>query len=205
LRNHATVSASAPSDEGLLRRVAAGDPDALTAWFEQNADALYAFAYYRVGNDPNLAADATQSTFALALERLDDYDPQRGTMVTWLRMLSRNVIRDLLTRHRRAAQLQATWNNIDQSLARIYERIDHDLLPDEALERKETRQLVGMTLANLPPHYRELLEAKYMEGLALEAIARMRSATIDSVKGMLRRARAAFRETFLTLARSGVV
>ena len=204
VRNHATVSASAPSHEGLLRRIAAGHPDALSAWFEQHVDALYAFIYYRVGNDPDLAADATQSTFALALERLSQYDPERGTMVTWLRMLSRNVVRDLLTRHRKAAQLQAAWNNIDQSLARIYERIDHDLLPDEALERKETRQLVGMTLANLPPHYREVLEAKYMEGLALDAIATMRSATIDSVKAMLRRARAAFRETFLTLARSGV-
>jgi len=205
VRNHATVSASPPSDEALLRGIAAGDPGALTAWFEGNVDPLYAFAYYRVGNDPDLAADATQSTFVLALERLGDYDPARGSMITWLRVLSRNVIRDLLSRHRKAAQLQTTWNNIDQSLARVYERIDSDLLPDEALERKETRQLVGMALANLPPHYREVLEAKYMEGLALDAIATARSATIDSVKAMLRRARAAFRETFLTLARSGVV
>ena len=199
------MSGSSETDAGVLRRIAAGDPAVLTAWFEANVDSLYAFAFYRVGSDPDLAADATQATFALALERLGDFDPSRGSMPTWLRMLSRNIIRDLLLRHRKAAQLQMGWDNVDASLARIFERIDHDLLPDAALERQETRELVGMALANLPPQYREVLEAKYMEGHPLEAIARMRSATVDSVKAMLRRARAAFRETFLTLAKSGVV
>ena len=198
------MSASPGGDERLTR-IRAGDPEALAAWFNDHVDALYGFAYYRVGKDPDLAADATQSTFALALERLADFDPRRGEMLTWLRLLSRNVIRDLLSRHRKAAQLQDAWDNIDRSLQQAYQSIDRDLLPDAALERQETRELVGMTLANLPPHYRQVLEAKYMEERTLEAIARMRSATIDSVKAMLRRARAAFRETFLTLARSGVV
>ena len=199
------MSGSSETDAGVLRRIAAGDPAVLTAWFETNVDALYAFAFYRVGSDPDLAADATQATFALALERLGDFDPSRGSMATWLRMLSRNIIRDLLLRHRKAVQLQTTWDNVDASLARTFERMDHDLLPDAALEREETRELVGMALTNLPPQYREVLEAKYMEGHPLEAIARMRSATVDSVKAMLRRARAAFRETFLALAKSGVV
>ena len=188
-----------PADRVRLDRITRGDPAALTQWFEQNVDAVYAFVFYRVGNDCDLAA------FALALERLGDYDPQRGGMVTWLRVLSRNIVRDLLAKHRKAVQLQTVWNNIDQSLKRIYERIDRELLPDAALERQETKELVSMTLANLPPHYREVLEAKYFDEQPLEAIARMREATIDSVKSMLHRARAAFRETFLTLAGSEVL
>jgi len=192
-------------DAALLALIAAGDPAALTGWFEANVDALYAFVYFRVGNDPDLAADATQGTFAAALERLADYDPARGSMTTWLRLLSRNVVRKLLSERRKATQLQLLWDNIDQSLAHVYEGIDRELLPADALERKETRELVGMALANLPPQYRQVLEAKYMDGQPLQAIADMRSATVDSVKAMLRRARAAFRDTFLTLARSGVV
>ncbi len=77
--------------------------------------------------------------------------------------------------------------------------------PDAAIERKETRELVGMTLTNLPAQYREVLEAKYLDGRSLEAIAQARDATLDSVKSMLHRARAAFREAFVTLASSGVV
>lgn len=198
------MSDSPNRDSLALDRIRAGDPDALTAWFERNVDTVYAFVFYRVGNDPDLAADATQATFTHALERLGDYDPQRGAMATWLRMLSRNIIRRILTTHRKAAQLQTAWNNIDASLKRVYERIDSEPLPDAALERKETRQLVGVTLANLPPHYREVLEAKYMHDQPLEAIARTREATLDAVKSLLHRARAAFRETFLTLAESEV-
>ena len=190
----------APALDPLLR----GDPAALTAWFERHVDAVYAFVFYRVGNDPHLAADATQATFTVALERLADYDPERGRMVTWLRTLSRNVVRDLL-RYRRAKQLQTVWDSIDQSLRRIYHQIDREPLPDAALERKETRELVGMTLANLPTQYREVLEAKYLEGHRLAAIAQARSTTVAAVKAMLHRARAAFRETFLTLAESEVV
>jgi DNA-directed RNA polymerase specialized sigma24 family protein len=44
-----------------------------------------------------------------------------------------------------------------------------------------------------------------MHDHSLDDIATTRSTTLDSVKSMLRRARAAFRETFLTLARSDVV
>jgi RNA polymerase sigma-70 factor (ECF subfamily) len=199
------VTEPTPSDPHLARRLADGDPQALTAWFEGHVDAVYAFAFYRVGRDPDLAADVTQSTFTRALERLDDYDPERGTMATWLRWLSRNIIRDTLAAHRKAAQLQTAWDNIDASLHRIFDRLDRELLPDAALELQETRQLVGMTLANLPPHYREVLESKYMHDHSLDDIATTRSTTLDSVKSMLRRARAAFRETFLTLARSDVV
>lgn len=198
------MSTSPATDAGPLGDILRGDPAALTAWFERHVDAVYAFVFYRVGRDPDLAADATQSTFAVALERLADYDPERGEMVTWLRTLSRNVVRHLLS-EQRAAQLQTAWENVDHSLRRIYERIDREPLPDAALERQETRELVGMTLANLPPHYREVLEAKYIHGHPLAAIAAMRSATVDAVKAMLRRARAAFRETFQTLAESEVV
>jgi RNA polymerase sigma-70 factor (ECF subfamily) len=187
-----------------LARIRQGDPQALDDWFRQNVDSVYAFVFYRVGNDPDLAADATQAAFAAALERLAEYDPERGDMVSWLRTLSRNIVRDTLRQHRRETQLALVWERIDETLKRVYERIDQDLLPDEAMERQETRELVGMTLASLPPQYRDVLQAKYVDGHPLEAIARMRETTLDSVKSMLRRARLAFKETFLTLAQTEI-
>ncbi len=66
---------SVPDDANTLMLIRAGDPAALTRWFESHVAPLHAFVYYRVGRDRDLAADATQSTFALALTRLDDYDP----------------------------------------------------------------------------------------------------------------------------------
>ncbi len=192
---------STAADAELMRRIAAGDGDALGDWFGQFSHSLYSFVYYRVGNDPDLASDGTQATFTAALERLADFDPQRGDMTTWLRYLSRNIIRDLLQRHQRGAQLQTIWERIDDSMREAYQRIDSELLPEAVLVREETRELVEMALTNLPPHYRDLLEAKYIEDHSLEVMARLRETTTDSIKSTLRRARRAFRECFLSIAK----
>ncbi len=188
-------------DQAILRRVAAGDPAALRTWYDGQKHALYAFVFYRVGGDAALAEDATQSTFTAALENLSNFDPDRGDMKNWLRYLSRNIIRKTLADFRRGEQLQQAWEEIDGSLRAAYERIDRELLPEEVLERDETRELVLMTLSNLPPNYRDVLAAKYIQGQSLQAIANAGETTVDAVKAMLRRARAAFRECFLALAK----
>lgn len=65
-------------------------PDAITAWFEQYADRVYGFVYYRVGCDQNRTADVVQDTFLEALQRINEFDPNRGSMAAWLTTLSRN-------------------------------------------------------------------------------------------------------------------
>ena len=191
------MGSTTPSE---LRKICEGDPAALEHWFRAHVDALYGFIYYRVGNDPQAAADVTQSTFARALERMADFDPDRGTMAAWLRVTSRNLIRDHLKVSRRNVPLQDLWARLDETLeSRISELADEEL-PTDVLARDETRELVSMTLANLPDHYREVLDAKYLNDRSLEAIAAARGTTIDSIKGLLKRARAAFKETFQTLA-----
>jgi RNA polymerase sigma-70 factor (ECF subfamily) len=183
-----------------LEKIRIGDPLALQEWFSENVDKVYGFIYYRVGNDPQAAADVTQSTFERALEKLSDFDPGRGSMATWLRITSRNLIRDHLKIAKRNVPLEQLWARLDSALESHLSEIDDQLLPDEALERDETRELVSMTLANLPENYREMLDAKYLDGQSLQTIATSRGTSIDSVKSMLRRARAAFRTTFKTLA-----
>jgi RNA polymerase sigma-70 factor (ECF subfamily) len=183
-----------------LQRIRDGDPAALRTWFDDHVDAVYGFVFYRVGNNPQSAADVTQATFERALERLADFDPQRGSMAAWLRVTSRNLIRDHLNTSRRHVPLQDLWARLDAVLESHYSEIDDRDLPAEVLARAETRELVSITLANLPSHYREVLDAKYLEEQSLEAIATSRGASIDSIKSLLRRARAAFKHTFQTLA-----
>ena len=183
----------------ILNRITAGDADALAAWFHQHKDNLYSFVFYRVGSDPDLAADVTQATFTLALERMGEFDADRGDMINWLRYLSRNIIRGTLVRHFRNRQ-SATVAQLDDELRSVYGQIDSQPLPDDVLLKHETRELVEMALAELPPQYREVLEAKYMDNQPLELIANERETSVDSVKSMLRRARGVFRDTFLGIA-----
>lgn len=182
-----------------MRRMKRGDSAALAEWFGRHADAVYGFAFYRVGRSADLAAEVTQETFCKAIQKLADYDAARGPMVAWLCMLSRNCIRDVL-RQRGRQPLAAMWDSVDGSLQRVYEELDRSPLAEEVVEAQETADLVGMALTNLPDAYRRVLRAKYIEDRSLQEIAADQATTVDAVKGLLKRARAAFKQTFAALA-----
>ena len=187
------------SDAELVRQMRRRDKHALARWVDLHADAVYGFAFYRVGRNPDLASEVTQETFTRALQQLGRFDPERGPMIAWLCTLSRNCIREAL-RQRGHQPLAALWDSVDNSLQRVYADLDRAPLGPDVVEARETRGLVGMTLANLPETYRCVLQAKYMEDKSLKQIADERESTTDAIKGLLKRARKAFKQTFATLA-----
>ena len=187
------------SDADLARRIRRREPQALARWVDLHADAVYGFAYYRVGRSADLATEVTQETFTRALQQLDRFYPLRGPMVAWLCTLSRNCIRDTL-RQRGEQPLAALWDSVDRSLQQVLAHLDETELAPDLVEARETRELVGMTLTNLPDTYRRILQAKYVEEKSLKQIADERESTVDAIKGLLKRARKAFRQTFATLA-----
>ena len=185
----------------LLARAAAGSTRALEQLYDSHVDGLYAFVFYRVGRDAELAEDVVQETFATALDRIEQFDPARGSLKSWLFSLSRNAARDQLRSHRRSTELAAMWERIDRSLAQIFESLDQTPLTDEILARAETRDMVNMTIAHLPDNYRQVLERKYVAGESLAALAGELGMSADAVKSLLARARRAFRDTFATLSK----
>ena len=74
--------------------------------------------------------------------------------------------------------------------------------PEWLLERSETAQLVQATLDRLPGHYGDVLEWKYIEGLAVAEIAARLRSTPKAIESMLTRARTAFRESFAGVVRA---
>ena len=185
---------------GELRTAKAGDRAAIGRFYDTHVDGLYTFVFFRVGRDASLAEDVVQETFALALSRQADYDESRGSIRSWLTVLSRNVIRDHLRAHRRSDELQATWERIDATLAQTFAAMAEHALPGEVLERAETRDLVHMAVANLPEHYRTALTRKYVDGESLETLAGELGISVDATKSLLARARRAFRDTFATVS-----
>jgi len=183
-----------------LRAARAGDRSAIERFYEEHVDGLYTFIYYRVGRDTALAEDVVQETFAIALSRRADYDTARGSVGSWLTVLSRNVIRDHMRAHKRTDELATTWDRIDISLAQNFAAMAERPLPGEVLERAETRDLVHMAVANLPEQYRTALTRKYVDGESLETLAGEFGISVDATKSLLARARRAFRDTFATLS-----
>jgi len=177
------------------------DEESLGRLYEDHVDGLYVFVYYRVGGDAGLAEDVVQDTFLQAMSRIADYDPARGSVRSWLIVLSRNIIRSHLAR-RSKTELTVLWDRIDDALLQVFEAIDKEPLTDEVLARRETRELVNMTIANLPDPYGHVLHRKYVAGESIHTLARDLSLSEEAAKSLLARARRAFRETFLTLSRA---
>ena len=90
---------------------------------------------------------------------------------------------------------------MDAELLEVYRKLDDSPLSDAVLEREETRTMVNAAMSQLPPHYREALEAKYVRGKSVRDIAAARGSTEKAVESQLTRAREAFKATFTTLAR----
>jgi RNA polymerase sigma-70 factor (ECF subfamily) len=187
-------------DADALRAAWAGDATAIGAIYDAHVDGLYAFVFHRVGRDAAMAEDVVHDTFALAMKKRADYDPGRGSVATWLAVLSRNVIRDHLKAARKPDELQHAWQRIDATFAQMFAAMAEQPLPGDVLERAETRDLVHMAIANLPEQYRTVLQRKYVDGERIETLAHELGLSADATKSLLARARRAFRDTFATLS-----
>ena len=185
-----------------LKRLARGNTQAIEQWFNTYSDTLYTFVFYRVGKDPALAADIVQDTFLDGLRRINLYDPDRGSMFTWLTYLSKNFIKRTLRERGREISYDRIWQDIDSGLLTAFEQIATEPLPDEVIEKAETAQLVQMTLANIPANYKHVLKQYYYQLKPPKEIAVSVGVSEGAIKTMLYRARQAFKTAFLRLEKS---
>jgi RNA polymerase sigma factor (sigma-70 family) len=191
-------------DADWRTRALDGDADAVQALAEAALQPLYAFCLHRVGRNAHLCEEVVQETLVRAIRDLDQYDPARSgdNVFPWLTGLARNEITRVLNREKAGVSLEALWARLDKELLNSFARIDIHPFPDEYLRREETKQLVSTTMSQLPPHYREALEAKYMTGRSTRDLAAVWSISEKAVESLLTRARQSFRDAFLTVTRT---
>jgi RNA polymerase sigma-70 factor (ECF subfamily) len=180
-----------------------GQADAVQTMTDALLEPLFAFCLYRVGRNRHLCEEVVQETLLRALAELANYDPARSdnNLFPWLTGLARNEIHRVLVREKAGRSLETLWAHVDRELLAVLARLEAEPLADDLLRREETCELVNATMAQLPPHYREALEAKYVKGKSVRDLASAWRTTEKAVESQLTRARKAFRATFLALSR----
>lgn len=191
-------------DERWRRRALAGEIAAVQALASAVLEPLYAFCLYRVGKDRHRCEDVVQETLVRAIQALDRYEPARAgnNIFPWLTGLARNEIHRVLAKNKNAFSLEALWARMDRELLEVYAKLEQAPFADNLMEREETRELVNAAMSQLPPLYRQALEAKYVEGKSVRDLAGAWRITEKAVESQLSRARKAFKATFLALARN---
>jgi RNA polymerase sigma-70 factor (ECF subfamily) len=175
-----------------------GKAQAWQALYEAYAEQVWRAVARLLGPDAADVADVVQETFLAAARCAASYDPARGSLWMWLWGIARNHAalyrrkQSQLDRLRRAG----AWLASSDGTVLGYLRGRECPLPEEALACAELATLVRATLTDLPEDYGLLLSAKYLDGLAVEDIARQMRSTASAVRSKLARARQAFREAF---------
>lgn len=161
-------------DEALaLRRVAAGDAEALAPLYDALAPALLALARRLCGAED--AEEVVQDVFVRLVESADRYDARIGSVRALAYTMVRNAV---ASRGRRAAARPGTV----------------DLDPEGAVgaadpwPAQERRILVADALGALDPLDRTLVSEAYLEGRSHTELAARHALPLGTVKSRIRRA-----------------
>ena len=177
-------------DEHWRQQALAGDRGAIARLAQAALRPLFSFSYYRIGKNRHLCEEVVQETMVRAIRELDRYNPQRAKndIFPWLTGLARNEIARALAGEKHAVSLEALWARMDAELLEIFARIESEPFNDDLLLREETRELVNTTMSQLPPHYRDTLEAKYVLGRSVREIAGLLKLPEKAAESQLTRA-----------------
>jgi RNA polymerase sigma-70 factor, ECF subfamily len=178
------------SDETLLRLAMAGDEEAFTRLYRRLRGVVYRFARQMSGSS-SVADDVTQDVFLILLRRAELYDPQRGSLSTYLMQIARNEILRRLGRDRDYVSLVEDDvmpdKNQDESLIVRSDPLGN-LMRDEEIES------VRQAVLALPLHYREVVVLCELEEMSYGEAAALLGCAIGTVRSRLHRARALLRQ-----------
>ncbi len=179
------VSSDIVSDAELWGALRKGDVSALSVIYDRHAGLVYTIAMRILGN-PQEAEDLTQDIF-LSLTRRSSYDPARGSLRTYLAILTRSRSVDRIRSRTSRQHLSLRWQS-DPG-----ETMTTSTPLDEAF-RQEQSQEVREALAALPDQQQHILHLSYYEGLSQSEIARRLGIPLGTVKARARRGLIKLRE-----------
>lgn len=190
------TSATIPTnyERDLIKAARHGDVRSFNRLVEIYQDAAYHTAY-RILDNSDAAADATQDAFLAAYRHLNDF--RDGSFKAWLLRIVTNACYDFLRARKRrpADSLDDMLSSDDDREPREF--VDKREGPEEHAERSELHSLLQIGIRNLPYDQRIVLVLADVQGMSYEEIAVATSSNLGTVKSRLNRARARLRDWLL--------
>jgi RNA polymerase sigma-70 factor, ECF subfamily len=163
-------------DLNLIRRMQAGDDDAVRDLYAQYGQRLYAYAL-RLTNDSATAEDVTQNTLVTAWRTARSFRGE-GRLIAWLLGI---------VHHTAMKAIRNRTNYIDDVTE---ETIREDQpSPEEQAQVKDERRWVRQGIQNLSPEHRAVLELVFYQELSLNETAQVLNIPVGTVKSRLSYAR----------------
>jgi RNA polymerase sigma-70 factor, ECF subfamily len=150
------------TDALLAARLAAGDDHALAEAFDHLAPTVYGAAL-RILGEGSAAQDVVQDVFVELWRHPDRYDPQAGTLGTYLHILARHRAVDVVRSELRRLARQQRHHRLTPE--------GHNPCPSDAVAAADTADAVRAAVRLLPEGQRQVVELAYFQGLSYREVA----------------------------------
>jgi RNA polymerase sigma factor (sigma-70 family) len=168
-------------DQELAEHFRGGDEHALRIAYDRFGGAVLHLAQRVLGNRSD-AEDVTQATFVAAWQGRQTFDPDRGSLLSWLLGIARRKAVDRIRTAVRENRITETIRALPEPAA-----------PAETPERIVDRLVVADELAQLPAEQRRTLELAFYDDLTHPQISAVTGLPLGTVKSHIRRGMASLR------------
>ncbi|HMG39856.1 MAG TPA: sigma-70 family RNA polymerase sigma factor [Acidimicrobiales bacterium] len=169
------------ADRDLARRLVAGDEDALAEAYDLYSSLVFGLAH-RVTGSRSSAEDIAQDVFVRLWTAPEGFDPERGSLRTYLGMLTHGRAVDVVRSDaRRRAREEAEGGDAIRLEPAAWER-------PESVEDDDLAVRVRRAVGRLPPPQREALRLAYFGGHSYRSVATLLGIPEGTAKSRLRQA-----------------
>lgn len=165
-------SGESQQERRIAKRLARRDPQGLADLHELTSRAAFS-AILGIVHDRGHAEDVHQQVYAELWRRADQFDPRRGTLLSWVMTIARSRALD----HVRRRADQPTDTDVLVALGGGQD--------DRSFQDVIDRALVGEALARIPAQEREVLRLRFWEGLSQTEIAERTGQPLGTVKSRM--------------------
>lgn len=169
-------------DQILIQKYLKGEDGALKMLIDKYTPSVYNFTS-RFIKDPQ-REDVAQEIFIKVWKKLDSFDLEKSQFKTWLFVIARNTITDYL--RKRKIMLFVDLDKEEESFEDSIE--DEAILPDEALEKLQDKELLYKVLNELKEEYRVVLTLHYEEDMSFKEIGEVLGKPMNTIKSYHQRA-----------------
>ena len=165
------------TDDSLLAGLASGDSRAATAFVRRHQGRVYGLALAIV-KDAATAEDVAQEAFVRVWRHAEAFDARRGSVVTWLLTITRNVAIDVLRGRRQEPVDPETLSGLQGTIA--------ESGPEQRPVEIDERERMSRALEELPNDQKRALLLAAFYGCSAREIGEMEHIPLGTAKTRIR-------------------